>query len=85
MKTFSDLQFKTKPNFGVYATINFENGYGASVIKNDFSYGGKMGLYELAVLDSDGEITYKTSITSNVIGYLSESAVSEILIKIQQL
>lgn len=85
MKKFSDLQFKTKPNFGVYATINFENGYGASVIKNDFSYGGKMGLYELAVLDSDGEITYKTSVTSNVIGYLSESAVSEILIKIQQL
>jgi hypothetical protein len=39
----------------------------------------------LAVLDSDGEITYKTSITSNVIGYLSESAVSEILTKIQQL
>ena len=85
MKKFSDLSFKIKPNFGVYATINFQNGYGASIIKNDFSYGGKMGLYELAVLDSDGDLTYETPIASNVIGYLSEDAVSEILIKIQQL
>ena len=45
----------------------FENGYGASVIKHDASYGGKMGLYEIAVLDSKGDFCYNTDITDDVI------------------
>jgi len=87
MKTFKDLEFNEHPNHmgGVQARIQFDNGYGASVIRHNFSYGGKIGLYELAVLDKDGELTYDTPITSDVMGYLSPKDVTEILIQIQDL
>jgi hypothetical protein len=63
----------------------FENGYGASVVSHPMSYGGKMGLYELAVLDKNGELTYDTPITDDVIGYLTPEQVTEKLIEIQDL
>jgi len=87
MKTFKDLKFKphTLHTDGVVSRILFENGYGASVVRHEYSYGGKSGLYELAVLDSSGDLTYDTPITNDVLGYLSEQDVTEILIKIQQL
>jgi hypothetical protein len=87
MKTFKDLEFKPHPNNmgGVQAIERFENGYGASIVKTPFSYGGKDGLYELAVFGNDGHIAYDTPITNDVLGYLSEQDVTEILIKIQQL
>lgn len=87
MKTFKDLEFKphTLHTDGVVSRIFFENGYGASVVRHEYSYGGKSGLYELAVLDSSGDLTYDTPITNDVLGYLSEQDVTEILIKIQQL
>lgn len=89
MKTFKDLDFKAHPNEvhvgGVQARITFDNGYGASVIKTSFSYGGRDGLYELAVFGKDGHITYDTPITSDVIGYLKEEEVTNILEQIQLL
>lgn len=87
MKTFKDLEFKKHPYHtdGVVSRIEFGNGYGASVVKHEYSYGGKDGLYELAVLNFDGEIVYDTPITNDVLGYLSEQDVTEVLIKIQQL
>ncbi len=86
MKTFKDLEFKELDSFynGVQCIVNFKNGYGASIVKHDYSYGGKEGLYELAVLKSDG-IVYDTPITDDVLGYLTTNEVTEILIKIQQL
>lgn len=53
--------------------FHFENGYGASVIRAPYSYGGPQGLYELAVLRKRRkywEITYKTPITHDVLGNL---------------
>ena len=89
MKTFNDLQFKKHPMAegldGVVSRIFFDNGYGASVVKHQYSYGGDRGLYELAVLDKDGQLCYTTAITNDVIGYLTEEDVEELLIKIQQL
>ena len=87
MKTFKDLQFKPHPNHmgGVQAIAEFDNGFGASVVCTPYTYGGKEGLYELAVLNTDGHLTYDTPITNDVLGYLSEQDVTEILIKIQQL
>ena len=86
MKQFNDLQFKQHRELnGVVARITFDNGYGASVVKHEFSYGGKDGLYELAVLDKDGELTYDTPITNDVIGYLREVDVTDVMEKIQKL
>jgi hypothetical protein len=87
MKTFKDIQFKEHPSTfgGIIGRIEFDNGYGASVVKSPFSYGGGDNLYELAVLGKDGQITYDTPITNDVIGYLTEEGVEELLINIQKL
>ena len=89
MKTFNDLEFKPHPNgetdYGTISRIKFDNGFGASVVKGPRTYGGNEGLYELAVLDSEGEITYDTSITNDVEGYLKEEDVTKLLEQIQNL
>jgi hypothetical protein len=86
MKQFKDLEFKEHRDLnGVVARIQFDNGYGASVVKHEFSYGGKDGLYELAVLDTNGDLTYETPITDDVIGYLREEDVTDVMEKIQKL
>ena len=94
-KKFKDLEFLSFPKIegmhmdmhahGVYARMMFENGYGVSVIKTSFSYGGDAGLYELAVLDTDGEITYDTDVTDDVIGHLTPEQVTETMAFVQAL
>jgi len=66
-------------------TYKFNNGYGASVICNSTSYGNAMGLFEVAVLDKDGELCYDTPITDDVIGYLTFQEVADTLKKIESL
>jgi hypothetical protein len=87
MKTFNDLEFKSHPSGigGIVSRIKFDNGYGASVVQGPHTYGGEDGLYELAVLDSNGELTYETPITNDVEGYLSEDDVTKLLEQIQKL
>jgi hypothetical protein len=86
MKEFKDLEFKDLPDYrGIQCRIQFENGFGASVIRHEHTYGGKDGLYELAVLDAEGEITYDTPVTDDVVGYLTEEGVTNILAEIQLL
>jgi hypothetical protein len=87
MKTFNDLEFKELPDMsGRYCRVMFENGFGASVICHKYSYGGKDGLYELAILDDiEGSPIYTTPITDDVIGYLTEEGVTAILAEIQLL
>lgn len=87
MKTFKDLVFETNTlTEGVRSRMMFDNGYGISVIKSKYSYGGKDGLYEMGILDSEGDICYNTPITDNgVIGYLREEDVTEGMKRIQEL
>ena len=70
---------------GVGYEYQFDNGYGASVVKHDGSYGGKQGLYEIAVLDSGGDLCYSTPITDDVIGHATEETIYETLDKIKSL
>ena len=85
MKTFNDLEFKTHwSGEGVQSLIYFDNGYGASVIRTPFSYGGDRGKYELAIYQ-EGSICYDTHITNDVIGYLTEDEVTDFLRQIQEL
>ena len=87
MATFQDLKFEELGNegYGIRAAIKFDNGYGASVIRTKGSYGGKDGLYELAVLDQEGEICYNTPITSDTLGWLKEDDVTAALQRIEAL
>ena len=88
MTTFNDLTFETYDGDtlrkGKGSRVHFDNGYGASVVSHTFSYGGALGLYEIAVLRG-GDIVYDTPITSDVIGHLTEEDVTEVLKQIQQL
>jgi hypothetical protein len=87
MKQFKDIEFKPNPmgeDFGIVSRTQFDNGYEASVVKSQYTYGGDKGLYELAVF-KDGEICYDTPITDDVIGYLRPEDVTDVMAKIQQL
>lgn len=54
-----------RPMGGVQAIWKFPNGYGASVVQGFGTYG-----VELAVLDANGNLTYDTPVTSDVVGYI---------------
>ena len=71
-------------NGGVQRLFEFDNGYGASVIRHRGSYGFAQGKWELAVL-KDGDICYSTPITEDVIGYLKWSEVQTYLRQIKEL
>lgn len=67
----------------------FENGYGASVVKGPYSYGGARSFFELAVIKWEDalnfELVYDTSITNDVEGNLSDDKVKDLLEKIRKL
>lgn len=73
----------------VQKLYKFANGYGASVVKGEHTYGGDEGLWELAVIKfkTDGEfvLDYSTPITEDVEGHLTDDAVEELLTKIEAL
>jgi hypothetical protein len=86
MTAFKDLEFKELPDgMGIQCRIEFPNGYGASIVKGPYTYGGRDGLFELAVLGSGGELTYDTPITNDVLGYLSEEDVEHYVNEIKDL
>ena len=96
IKTFKHLRFSPCRHdaTGVQAVVMFDNGYGASVIKTKYSYGGPSGLYELAVLRAgpgypanpdDWSLEYSTPVTNDVLGYLSKRSVTAALKAIQAL
>lgn len=59
--------------------VMFKNGYGASIVRGVHSYGGKDGLFEIAVLDDEGNLVYDTPVTDDVLGYLDGDGVAEVL------
>ncbi len=71
--------------YGKQCIVQFPNGYGASIVQGPYTYGGDRGLYELAVFDKDGNITYDTPITNDVEGNLTEEDVTNLLERIQKL
>lgn len=77
---------------GIGYVFKFDNGRGASVIKNYWSYGVSMDKWELAVLRFDNEeapygcdLDYDTPITDDVLGFLDDAEVRDILGEIQKL
>ena len=62
-----------------FGNIQFANGYGASVVRTEFSYGGENGLYEIAVLNPSGELDFDTEVADDVVGWLSKPDVEKYL------
>lgn len=65
--------------------VKFPNGYGASIVCHAGSYGGKDGLFEVAVLDENDDIVYDTPITCDVLGHLDFHEVDSVLFDIRNL
>lgn len=85
MKTFKDLEFEEHViGNGLQARMNFNNGYGVSVVKFQGSYGFSQGLWEVAILFYD-ELTYNTEITDDVLGYQTMSDVTNVMKQVQKL
>lgn len=74
---------------GIHYIFKFDNDYGASVVKHTFSYGHESDRWELAVIKfyrgNEWDIDYNTKITDDVIGYLTDDRVRELLGEIQKL
>ncbi len=86
MNKFDLLTFEdTKVPQGVAAKVEFPNGWGASIVKNDMSYGGRSGLFEIAVLDKDGKLSSETDITDDVLGWQDEKDIDKVLTAISKL
>lgn len=83
---FEELKFQTHPTgVGQQCIVQFSNGYGASIVQSKYTFGGREGLYELAVFGKDGEISYDTPITDDVLGHLSEQDIEKTLTDIKNL
>ena len=100
MKTFKDLIFeKHMISKGIerlpfamrqrwanakQATLTFDNGYGVSIVFGEAFYSNGIDTYELAIL-KDGKLCYDTYITDDVMGWLTEEQVTDIMKKVQGL
>ena len=88
INTFNKITFDSdhECDFGRVARLNgwqkvfkFPNGFGASIINHDMSYG-----FELALL-YDGDLVYHPKITNDVIGGLTPCRARNVLKKIAKL
>ena len=80
---FKDIKFnQTEMPNGIQSMLKF-GAYDLSIVKSDFSYGGKSGLYEIAVFKGDGQVELPgiTEQGDTVKGFLSESEVEGIIKK----
>lgn len=82
MKTFEDLEFKPHSCEidGQQAVLNFDNGYGCSVLIGKDFYSNGIDTYELAVLHDD-LLCYDTPITDDVLGHLTKKEVTIVMKK----
>ena len=87
---FEDLAFEVNPDKFFMGKkfesvkVAFDNGYGASIIRGYGTYGGEVGLYELAVLHNN-ELCYDSGLCDDVVGWLSPDEINEWLEKIEKL
>ena len=82
---FADVKMKQLDdnfNNGIHARLDYGD-YQLSIIQSDTSYGGKDGLYEIGVFNSQGmvEIPGITPKDDTVRGFLREYEVEAIMLK----
>lgn len=65
-------------------TLQFDNGYGLSIICNEMSYGQESGLFEVALLNSEGELIYDERLGfEDVIGSLDFQGVADVIRRVE--
>lgn len=69
---------------GICMRIPFKNGYTASLVRHDRSYGGNEGFWEIAVMMGE-KLVYDTPITGDVVGWLNPDEVNRTLGMIEKL
>ena len=99
IKTFKDLEFEMHPILldaklsqdvkeilanSKHAVMEFENGYGVSVIFGKQFYSNGVDTYEVGIL-KDGYLCFDTPLTDTVLAYKNENEVTEIMRKFQEL
>ena len=80
---FENIKFKeTKMPKGIQSLLMFGD-YELSIVQSDFSYGGKQGLYEIAVMKNDIQVEMPgiTQEGDTVKGFLTEDEVVGIVKK----
>ena len=98
IKTFKDLEFIKHPILlyaksskdtkemvanSKHAVMEFENGYGVSVLFGDIFYSNGIDTYEVAIM-KDNHVCFDTPLTDTVLPYKNEDEVTEIMRKIQK-
>ena len=92
MKTYKDIVFKKHPNFdGVQGILDFDNGYGISIVRfksmyreGYSSYTDNENEWELAIRKGDS-LCYDTGITEDVMGHLTVDQAEDVMKKVQEL
>lgn len=79
-----DTQVRIHPIGGRQYTIDFSNGYGASIICGHSAYHCDDGTYEVAVT-KHGDLCYTSGITDDVLGYQTPDDVADLLATIERL
>jgi hypothetical protein len=82
-----EIIFNDEFPYGIQKIYKFKNGFGASVICHKMSYGGTLGLWEIAPLDKNRDFIGITILKwhDDVLGNLTEKEVDNILEEIKQL
>ena len=72
---------------GTQRLYKFANGYGASVINHQHSYGIELAVikWDLKVIPFDWDLVYNTPVTDNVITYMTLKQVEKVLACIEKL
>lgn len=85
--TIGDVEMKPHPwaKNAWHGEVKFANGWGASVVKGNQFYTSPTKPWEIAVIDSDGEIAYDSGLTGDVFGYLTDTAATKVLADIAAL
>lgn len=78
-----DEFIESKVYGGIQKTWHFTNGYGASVISHQYSYGGEKGQWEIALMKGDDLYYIREDANmqhfDDVIGYLNDPQVDRYL------
>ena len=87
MLKFKDLEFKAHlfdeiDPTAIQAIINFDNGYGVSVVRGKYFFYCNDNTYEVAIL-KDGNLCYDTPIASDVLGYQTKDQITKIMKELQ--